>query len=157
MCAADTMGICSICLSRALALPLHLILWITQGSRRIFGKERYPAIRTAKIAGIAAAVLLLIIYLIACLYKETGSFTISVNKHEMVKYGLSLCETRDLSKPASVLNMLIDEEITKTDEAIEDADTAFKICGSDAYAYNSLGIQYHNLKAYDKALRVGLL
>jgi hypothetical protein len=68
--------------------------------------------KVLKIAGIAAAVLLLIIYLIACLYKETGSFTISVNKHEMVKYGLSLCETRDLSKPASVLNMLIDEEIT---------------------------------------------
>lgn len=68
--------------------------------------------KVLKIAAIAAAVLLLIIYLIACLYKETGSFTISVNKHEMVKYGLSLCETRDLSKPASVLNMLIDEEIT---------------------------------------------
>ena len=40
--------------------------------------------KVLKIAAIAAAVLLLIIYLIACLYKETGSFTISVNKHEMV-------------------------------------------------------------------------
>ena len=42
--------------------------------------------------------------------------------------------------------------INKFDDAMADADTAFEICGNDAYAYNSLGIRYHNLKAYDKAI-----
>ena len=69
-----------------------------------------------KLIAVAGSVLLLLMYMFASLYKERGSFTISVNKHEMVKYGLSLCETRDLSKPTSVLNMKIDQSITNIAE-----------------------------------------
>ena len=72
--------------------------------------------KVLKILATCAAVLLLIVYLFATLYKESGSFTVSVNKHEMVTYGLSLCETRDLSKPTSVLNMRIDQSITNIAE-----------------------------------------
>lgn len=45
----------------------------------------------------------------------------------------------------------INYSIDRFDDALADADTAFEICGKDAYAYNSLGIQYKDLKAYDKA------
>jgi hypothetical protein len=72
--------------------------------------------KVLKIIASASIILLLIIYLFAALYKQRGSFTVSVNKHEMVKYGLSLCETKDLKKPTSVLNMRIDQSITNIAE-----------------------------------------
>ena len=78
-----------------------------KGRKRITVEEinKYDArSKILKIVAIAAAVLLLITYLFATLYKESGSFTISVNKHEMVKYGLSLCENKDLSKPIRLRN-----------------------------------------------------
>ena len=61
--------------------------------------------KVLKISAVAAVVLLIIVYVFSALYKQSGSFTVSVNKHEMVTYGLSLCETKDLAKPTSVLNM----------------------------------------------------
>ena len=70
-----------------------------------------------KIFAVATSVLLVIVYLFATLYKESGGFTISVNKHEMVAYGLSLCENKDLKKPTSVLNMRIDQSITNIAES----------------------------------------
>jgi hypothetical protein len=72
--------------------------------------------KVLRIIALASATLLLIIYIFALLYKERGSFTVSVNKHEMVTYGLSLCENRDLSRPTSVLNMKIDQSITNIAE-----------------------------------------
>ena len=41
-----------------------------------------------------------------------GSFTVSVDKYEMTKYGLSLCENRDMVNKTSYLNADIHEEIT---------------------------------------------
>lgn len=46
----------------------------------------------------------------------TGSFTVNVNKYEMVKYGLSLSEHADLSQASSVLNAKIDQSITNIAE-----------------------------------------
>ena len=68
--------------------------------------------KVLKAVAVAASIILAIIYLFALLYEQNGSFTVSVNKHEMVKYGLSLCENRDLKSLTSVLNMRIDEQIT---------------------------------------------
>ena len=39
-----------------------------------------------------------VIYVAAALYEQSGSFTVSVDKTEMMKYGLSLSETRDMDR-----------------------------------------------------------
>lgn len=57
-------------------------------------------------------ILALLIYGIAALYKRTGSFTVSIDKYEMTKYGLTLSESRDMSHNNSHLNAKIDEKIT---------------------------------------------
>ena len=53
-----------------------------------------------------------VVYIAAVLYEQTGSFTISIDKHEMYTYGLSLSETRDMTKPATTLNAKIAEKMT---------------------------------------------
>ncbi len=53
-----------------------------------------------------------VIYIAAVLYEQSGSFTISVNKYEMQKYGLSLSETKDMVRPTSNLNAKIAEKMT---------------------------------------------
>ena len=53
-----------------------------------------------------------VIYAVAALYKKTGSFTVSVDKYEMTKYGLTLSEYRDMSHNSSHLNAKISEEMT---------------------------------------------
>ena len=53
-----------------------------------------------------------VIYVASALYEQSGSFTISVDKHEMTKYGLSLSETRDMQRPTSSLNAKIAEKLT---------------------------------------------
>ena len=72
--------------------------------------------RLFTILAIAGAVLLGTIYAISAVYMVTGSFTVNVNKYEMVKYGLSLSEYQDLSHPSSVLNAKIDQSITNIAE-----------------------------------------
>ena len=67
-------------------------------------------------AAISMAVFLGLIYVISMLYKETGSFTISINKYEMTKYGISLSESRELINPSSFLNAHIDAAITNIAE-----------------------------------------
>ena len=100
-----------------------------------------------KIVAIAAAVLLLITYLFATLYKESGSFTISVNKHEMVKYGLSLCENKDLSKPTSQLNMRINQAITNIAE--EDLPENVDNIDGDHCGKNHLAYTFYLFNASD--------
>ncbi len=51
-------------------------------------------------------------YGVAALYKRTGTFTVSVNKLDMNKYGLSLSESRKLNYKSSHLNANIVENIT---------------------------------------------
>ena len=53
-----------------------------------------------------------VIYVAAALYEQTGSFTVSIDKTEMLKYGLSLSETRDMDRPTSSLNAKISEQMT---------------------------------------------
>ena len=53
-----------------------------------------------------------VVYIAAALYEKSGSFTVSVNKYEMQKYGLSLSETKDMSRPTSSLNAKVTEKMT---------------------------------------------
>ena len=53
-----------------------------------------------------------VLYVAAALYKRTGSFTVSLDKYEMTKYGLTLSESRDMSHNNSHLNAKISEEMT---------------------------------------------
>lgn len=53
-----------------------------------------------------------IMYLSAALYKNTGSFTVSLDKVEMTKYGLTLSESRDMQYSSSYLNAKINEKMT---------------------------------------------
>ena len=53
-----------------------------------------------------------VVYMVAVLYERSGSFTVSLNKYEMTKYGLSLSETSDMTRPTSHLNAKIAEKMT---------------------------------------------
>jgi hypothetical protein len=52
------------------------------------------------------------VYAVSALYKRTGSFTVSIDKYEMTKYGLTLSESRDMKNNNSHLNAKISEEMT---------------------------------------------
>ncbi len=70
---------------------------------------------TMKILSTALVLLVIlssVLYASAALYKNTGSFTISLNKFEMTKYGLSLSEKPDMSQKTSQLNAKIAKDIT---------------------------------------------
>ncbi len=53
-----------------------------------------------------------ILYTVAALYKQSGSFTISIDKYDMTEYGLTLSESRDFSYQNSTLNAKIAERMT---------------------------------------------
>ena len=53
-----------------------------------------------------------VVYGVAALYKKTGSFTVSIDKYEMTKYGLTLSENRNMTHNNSHLNAKICEEMT---------------------------------------------
>ncbi len=53
-----------------------------------------------------------IVYIASVLYEQTGSFTISINKYEMTKYGLTLSESKEMTRPTSNLNAKIAEKMT---------------------------------------------
>lgn len=72
--------------------------------------------RVFAILAVACAILLGTLYAISAVYMVTGSFTVSINKHEMVMYGLSLSEHADLTHATSMLNMRIDQSITNIAE-----------------------------------------
>ena len=53
-----------------------------------------------------------ILYLTSVLYEKSGSFTVSIDKYEMTKYGLTLSETSDMTHQSSSLNAKSAEKIT---------------------------------------------
>lgn len=53
-----------------------------------------------------------VVYVASVLYEKSGSFTVSVNKYEMQKYGLSLSESADMRRPSSNLNAKVAEKMT---------------------------------------------
>lgn len=55
-------------------------------------------------------------YMLATLYERTGSFTVGVNKIDMVREGLSLSESYTLENAATHLNADVNEHITNIAE-----------------------------------------
>jgi hypothetical protein len=53
-----------------------------------------------------------VVYMTSVLYEKSGSFTVSVDKYEMTKYGLTLSESADMKHQSSNLNAKIAEKIT---------------------------------------------
>ena len=71
--------------------------------------------RTMRILSCALGMMLVVtslMFVVSALYSESGSFTVSVNKVEMSKYGLSLSESLDMTHMTSQLNAKINESIT---------------------------------------------
>lgn len=57
-----------------------------------------------------------LLFVVAALYSESGSFTVTIDKVEMTKYALTLSESPDMSKMTSNLNAEIHESITNIAE-----------------------------------------
>ena len=75
--------------------------------------RNYAVHKKVSVALLSTLTLLTVLfYIVAALYKNTGSFTVSVDKYEMTKYGLSLCENRDMVNKSSYLNADIHKDIT---------------------------------------------
>ena len=51
-------------------------------------------------------------YMAASLYDQTGSFSIKVDKWEMKEYGLTLSESKEMTRPTSSLHAKIAEKMT---------------------------------------------
>ncbi len=92
------------------------------GALRRTAKEvrNYRVMVKILVAGIAAvASLMAAVFVGAALYKNTGAFTISLNKEEMRKYGLTLSETADMRYKTSYLNARIEENMTNIDGKLD--------------------------------------
>ncbi len=76
--------------------------------------------KLATAALVMIAIVTSVLYASAALYKQTGSFTVSIDKFEMTKYGLTLSESRDMSHNTSTLNAKIAEDITNIAEEMID-------------------------------------
>ena len=72
--------------------------------------------RVLKTALACLATLTLIMFIGAALYKDSGSFSVGVDKVDVTKYGVSLSEYRDMQYATSHLNAKIAEKITNISE-----------------------------------------
>lgn len=80
--------------------------------------KRYRMLmRIIPIAVGCATLALALVYTVTALYSKYGSFTVTVNKFDNVKYALTLSETPEFSDPISRLNCKASEEITNIDGA----------------------------------------
>ncbi len=60
----------------------------------------------------AVSLLVVIVYAVAALYKQSGSFTISVDRYDMTEFGLTLSDKPDSAYNNSTLNAKISEKMT---------------------------------------------
>ena len=78
--------------------------------------KRYRMLmRIIPIAVGCATAALVLVYAVTAMYSQYGSFTVTVNKYDSVKYALTLSETPDFNDPISRLNCKASEEITNID------------------------------------------
>ena len=112
-------------------------------------------------------------YILATLYERTGSFTVGVNKVDMVREGLSLSESVTLENPATNLNADVDEHITNIaeewiDENVDSIDgvhngdnyiayTFYLFNGGDIFLNYEYSINVSNVtNGLDEAIRIKL-
>lgn len=78
--------------------------------------KRYRMLmRIVPIALGCATMALALVYAVTVMYSKYGSFTVTVNKYDNVKYALTLSETPDFTDPIGRLNCKASEEITNID------------------------------------------
>jgi hypothetical protein len=80
-------------------------------------KKYRTLLRIIPIATGCAVLALAIVYTITAFYTKYGSFTVTVNKFDNVKYALTLSETPDFTETVGRLNCKASEEITNIDGA----------------------------------------
>ena len=80
-------------------------------------KQYRTLMRIIPVAVGCATMALAVLYAVTAMYSKYGSFTVSVNKFDNVKYALTLSETPDFMDPISRLNCKASEEITNIDGA----------------------------------------
>ena len=80
-------------------------------------KKYRTIMRIVPIAVGCATIALAILYAVTVMYSKYGSFTVTVNKFDNVKYALTLSETPDFIEPIGRLNCKASEEITNIDGA----------------------------------------
>ena len=78
-------------------------------------KKYRTIMRIVPIAVTCASIAMALVYTVTVLYTRYGSFTVSINKFDNVKYALTLSETPDFADPISRLNSKASEEITNID------------------------------------------
>lgn len=71
----------------------------------------------AGLVAISFVMLISVVYFVSYMYNQYGSFTVSVNKYDMVKQGLSLSETGLFEAPISRLSAQAVKEITNISES----------------------------------------
>ena len=86
------------------------IHFLRRTAREVRQYKLLKKILTALLSALVTAVGLM--YIVAVLYKNTGSFTVSLDKFDMQEYGLSLSEHKNMTHATSHLNSEIDEDIT---------------------------------------------
>ena len=75
--------------------------------------KNYEVLKKVLLSLLSALIILTaLLYMVAVLYKNTGSFTVSMDKFDMQEYGLTLSESREMTHCTSQLDTKIDEEIT---------------------------------------------
>ena len=79
-------------------------------------KDYRVNIRVLSIVLSLLLVLTILVYLVAVLYRNSGRFSVNIDKYEMTKYGLSLSESRELTYMRSQLNAKISEKMTNISE-----------------------------------------
>ena len=80
-------------------------------------KKYRMLMRIIPIATGCATLVLALVYTITAFYSKYGSFTVTVNKFDNVKYALTLSETPDFTESVGRLNCKASEEITNIDGA----------------------------------------
>lgn len=78
-------------------------------------KQYRTLMRIVPIALGCVTLALALLYAVTAMYSKYGSFTVTVNKFDNVKYALTLSETPDFLNPIGRLNCKASEEITNID------------------------------------------
>ena len=94
--------------------------FLRRSAKEVRGYNRRMKLMTALL--IMLLVIIMLLFVISALYYRSGSFTVTLNKTEMTKYGLSLSESREMTHLTSQLNAKIAAEITNIAGEIIPAD-----------------------------------
>ena len=78
-------------------------------------KQYRVMMRIIPIAVACATALLALVYAVTVMYSKYGSFTVTVNKFDNLKYALTLSETPDFADPIARLNCKAAKDITNID------------------------------------------